>query len=88
MELAEDQEVVNLEDLCRNQFRESLVRITQSLLRFLLPPSPVLARWREDTTLTQRLSVRPSMYAGVMAVVASLSSASFAQMEPSSNKSI
>ena len=77
-----------MEDHWRNPFQELLERITPSLPRFLTPPSSVTARPRADTTLTLRPSARPSMFARVMAMAASPSTASSVQMEQSSNKSI
>ena len=57
--------ILEQEDLWRSLFQESPERITQYFLRFLTPPSPVMAKWRVDTTLTPRLSARPSISAAV-----------------------
>ena len=58
--------ILEQEDLWRSPFQESPERITQYFPRFLTPPSPVMAKWRVDTTLTPRLSARPSTSAAVM----------------------
>ena len=73
--------ILDQEDLSRNLFRESPERITQYFPRFLTPPSPVMAKWRADTTLILRQSARPSTSVAVMVTEASTNLASSAPME-------
>ena len=72
--------ILDQEDLWRSLCLESLERITRYSPRFLTPVSLVMARWKEDTTLTLRLSAKPSTSVAVMVTAALTSSASFALM--------
>jgi len=68
----------------RRTFQESQEMITPSLLRFLIPPSFVTVRLKEDTIQIQKLSVKSSTSVVVMEMVVLQSTASSVPTEPCS----
>ena len=74
------------EDLWRSLFLESPERITQYFPRFLTPPSPVMAKWRADTTLILRQSAKFSTFALTTALAVCPPTPSSVPTAPSSTR--